>query len=672
MHCLNPACPQPQDPGTGETCQHCGAALVLGDRFRAVKLLGQGGFGRTFLAIDERKRSAQHSASSRHCVIKQFFPLQRGDSRRAAELFRQEAERLRRLGQHPQIPRLLANLEDEDGQYLVQEYIPGKNLEVLLHEQKVFHEGQILDLLKSLLPVLAFIHSQRVIHRDVKPENIIQRQGDRELVLVDFGASKYVTQTALGKTGTMIGSAGYAAPEQVMGRAEFASDLYSLGVTCIHLLTGMHPFDLYSPMQDAWIWRQYLPEPIGDRLTRVLNKLLQRPISSRYKTAAAVLKDLGFPLPKLPKSNPAPRQSIVPAPRQPVTPLAPPPPLSNWHCTRTLSAHTGPITTLATSPDGLWIASGSTDKTIRLWSLETGDLLHTLGNGGLFGNGHGDRLSALAFTPDSIELLSASDDGTIKQWDIATQKLMRTIDGHDWLVSAIALSQHAPIFATGGGDGRINLWNLETGEQIASLGKHRDRISALLLSPDGHTLISASYDKTIRLWNLRTDGLIGTLRAHTDRITSLAITPDWQSLISAGADKTLRFWDLNRMAQTRPIVAHKDTITTLALSPQGTLLASGSDDNTIKLWALTRHPEIGLTVAHRPTALRGAWAIAALAFSPSGKSLVSGGADEVVRIWEEGIGSAGVRDRKNEERRTKNEKGSGQKNADDRAEPLDF
>lgn len=640
MHCLNPACPQPQNPGTEDICQHCGANLLLGDRFRAVKLLGQGGFGRTFLAIDERKPPAQRSSAPRlprHCVIKQFFPLQRGNSRRAADLFRQEAERLRLLGQHPQIPRLLAHLEDEDGQYLVQEYIPGKNLEALLREQKVFHEGQVLDLLKSLLPVLAFIHSQRVIHRDLKPENIIQRQGDGLLVLVDFGASKYATQTALGKTGTMIGSAGYAAPEQVIGRAEFASDLYSLGVTCIHLLTGMHPFDLYSPMQDAWVWRQYLPEPIGDRLTRVLNKLLQRPISSRYKTAAAVLKDLGFPLPKLPKSHPASRQSIVLAPRQSVAPLAPTPPLSQWHCTRTLSAHTGPITTLATSPDGLWIASGSTDKTVRLWSLETGDLLHTLGNGGLFGNGHGDRLSALAFTPDSIELLSASDDGTIKQWDMATQKLMRTIDGHDWLVSAIALSQHAPIFATGGGDGRINLWNLETGEQIASLGKHRDRISALLLSPDGHTLISASYDKTIRLWNLRTDGLIGTLRAHTDRITSLAITPDWQSLISAGADKTLRFWNLNRMAQTRPIVAHKDTITTLALSPAGTLLASGSDDNTIKLWPLTHHPEIGLTVAHRPTALRGVWAIAALAFSPTGKILVSGGADEVVRLWEEGL-----------------------------------
>ncbi|GAB4443278.1 MAG: hypothetical protein OHK0035_36470 [Cyanobacteria bacterium J069] len=649
MHCLNPACPQPQDPGTAAICQHCGARLLLGDRFRAVKLLGQGGFGRTFLVIDERKRpqspppplSPSPPTSPRYCVIKQFFPLQRGDSRKAIELFRLEAERLRQLGQHPQIPRLLGRLENEGGQYLVQEYIPGKNLEALLQDQKVFREAQVLELLESLLPVLAYIHSQRVIHRDLKPENIIQREGTGTLVLVDFGASKYATQTALAKTGTMIGSAGYAAPEQVMGRADFASDLYSLGVTCVHLLTGVHPFDLYSPMQDAWVWRQYLPEPVGDRLVRVLNKLLQRPISSRYKTAAAVLKDLGIAPPKALTSTLQP--PVTPSPRHSVTPSLPPPlspslhpPLPTWHCTRTLAAHVGPITTIATSPDGLWIASGSTDKSVKLWSLETGDLLHTLGSGGFFGNGHGDRLSALAFTHDSIELLSASDDGTLKQWDLATQTLMRTIDGHDWLVSAIATSQRMPIFASGGGDGRINVWNLETGEQTASLGKHRDRISALLLSPDGHTLISASYDKTIRLWNLRTDALIATLRAHTDRITSLAITPDWQSLVSAGADKTLRFWDLNRMVQTRPVVAHKDTITTLALSPSATLLASGSDDNTIKLWPLTRHPEIGLTVAHRPTALRGAWAIAALAFSPNGKALVSGGADEVVRVWEEG------------------------------------
>jgi serine/threonine protein kinase len=174
----------------------------------------------------------------------------------------------------------------------VQEWIDGKNLAQELAEIGRFDETQIRQLLLSLLPVLKFVHGQKIIHRDIKPENIIRQVGDRQLYLVDFGAAKLMTGTALLKTGTLIGSAAYVAPEQLMGQAVFASDLYSLGVTCVHLLTQTEPFNCYSIAQGTWVWRDYLDTPVSQKLGAILDKLLERSLSRRYHSAAAVLRDL--------------------------------------------------------------------------------------------------------------------------------------------------------------------------------------------------------------------------------------------------------------------------------------------------------------------------------------------------------------------------------------------
>ena len=156
---------------------------------------------------------------------------------------------------------------------------------------------QIRTILSDLLRVLEFIHGKQVIHRDIKPENIIRRNSDRLLVLVDFGAAKYATGTFLGQTGTKIGSAGYAAPEQSFGKATFASDIYSLGVTGIHLLTQMQPFDLYDAMESTFAWRDYLlNNPVSDQLAAILDKMIQHTLKQRYQSAGSVLQDLQKPL----------------------------------------------------------------------------------------------------------------------------------------------------------------------------------------------------------------------------------------------------------------------------------------------------------------------------------------------------------------------------------------
>lgn len=287
-YCLNSNCSNPQNPSGTNFCVTCGTALLLKQRYRALKPLGQGGFGKTFLAIDEDKPS--HPP----CVIKQFLPQAQGTStlQKAAELFDREAVRLDQLGKHPQIPDLLAYFSQDGQQYLVQEFIEGQDLAQELANQGSFNEGQIESLLQNLLPVLQFVHEHQVIHRDIKPANIIRSKKDNQLFLVDFGAAKAVAGAGSGQTGTVIGSMGFVAPEQTMGKALFASDIYSLGVTAIHLLTGLHPFDLFDPNQGGWAWRKIWKKPISNDLAAILDKMLQSAVNLRYQSAAEILNDL--------------------------------------------------------------------------------------------------------------------------------------------------------------------------------------------------------------------------------------------------------------------------------------------------------------------------------------------------------------------------------------------
>ncbi|MBW4657901.1 MAG: serine/threonine protein kinase [Drouetiella hepatica Uher 2000/2452] len=261
---------------------------LLQNRYRLHKWIGQGGFGKTFLAFD------QLQPAQPYCVIKQIMsPLPTCESQPRNAL-RQEGLRLAELGQHPQIPALLDLFEQGGQGYLVQEFIEGQTLEQELAEAGAFKAAQIRQLLTQLLPVLQFIHDRHIIHRDIKPANIIRHRQDGQLVLVDFGAAKAIAEDLPIQTGTLIGSAEYAAPEQTRGRAVFASDLYSLGVTCIHLLTQMPPFDLFDTGEDAWNWQNFLPHPIDSSLAHILNRLLQPAINRRYQFASEVLEDLTF------------------------------------------------------------------------------------------------------------------------------------------------------------------------------------------------------------------------------------------------------------------------------------------------------------------------------------------------------------------------------------------
>jgi serine/threonine protein kinase len=291
-YCLNPECQKPENPNTAELCLNCNFNLLLRQRYRPIQLLGRGGFGKTFLAIDE------DIPSQPRCAVKQFYFYDRDPEifKKAVELFHQEAVRLDDL-KHPQIPKLLACFKQETQIYLVQEFIDGPTLKQEL-EDSVYDENKTWQLLQDLLPVLKFIHNSHVVHRDIKPENIIRRLSDNKLVLIDFGIAKLLTDSALLRSATLIGSQDYVAPEQMRGKVFPASDLYSLGVTCIRLMTQVPPLDMYDCKTERWCWREFLPKgtSISHNLGEILDKLLQTHLSGRYSFAEEVLQDINAAL----------------------------------------------------------------------------------------------------------------------------------------------------------------------------------------------------------------------------------------------------------------------------------------------------------------------------------------------------------------------------------------
>ncbi|MDY6898172.1 MAG: protein kinase [Cyanobacteriota bacterium] len=267
--------------------------MLLNNRYQIIRTLGSGGFGETVLAEDTQM------PSRRPCVIKQLRPIQ--DNPRVYQLVRErfgrEAAILEELGDgSSQIPMLYAYFSDNGQFYLVQEYIEGKTLTQVVQTQGLMDENSVKQILISILPVLEYVHSKGIVHRDIKPENILI-DFDGKPVLIDFGAVKETLSTLLTPSGNatksiVIGTPGFMATEQSVGRPMFASDIYSLGMTAIYLLTGKMPQELTTdPGTGKVLWRQYAPN-ITDNFADILDKAIGFDARERFKTAGAMLQAL--------------------------------------------------------------------------------------------------------------------------------------------------------------------------------------------------------------------------------------------------------------------------------------------------------------------------------------------------------------------------------------------
>lgn len=666
-YCLNPSCEQPLNPNGIDLCQKCGSKLIplLRDRYRIIQPLGGGGFGRTFLAEDEDKLKSR-------CVVKQLAPQVQGTGtlHKAISLFHEEAQRLQQLGEHPQIPTLYAYFEQQHYLYLVQQFIQGQSLRQELQEQGNFSEAKIWQLLQELLPVLKFVHANQVIHRDIKPDNIMRRspqdgispypgEQGRNLILIDFGVAKQLSAATLEHKGTSIGSYGYASIEQMKhGLAYPASDLFSLGVTCFSLLTGIQPSHLYMEQGYSWVthWQENLPSlPISTKLAQVLDKLLQKEAQHRYQSADEVLQDLQ-PALTLAVSEPPSTEISSKPPDSPVTVIQSSIPLPKiplvhpllmggvilllglggykyWQ-NLPLNGHTGEVNSIAFLPTpfhspaqnqispslGNIFASGSDDQTVKIWDLNSRQKIRTL-------KGHSGWVYDVAISPDARTVVSTSNDQTIKIWDLSTGAEIRTLTGHQGLISAVAISPDNRTIASVSYDKTIKIWDLHTGQAIRTLTGHKSEILAVAISPDGQKVVSGSADRTIKIWHFKSGQEIFSIPAHTSDINALAISPNGQMLLSASDDKTVKLWNLNTGKAIRTFEGHTADVNAIAFSPNSEYIASGSDDKTVKLWRIPTGETISTFTGHSAE-------VFAVAFSPDGKTLVSGSKDRTIKIWQ--------------------------------------
>lgn len=268
---------------------------LLDHRYKVIRVLATGGFGETYIAQDTKR------PGNPICVVKHLKPAS-GDSKifeTAKRLFHSEAETLERLGYHDQIPRLLAYFDDNQEFYLVQEFIEGHTLSEELVPGQTWDEVQVIQLLDEVLSILEFVHQQGVIHRDIKPDNIIRRRSDNRLVLVDFGAVKqlrvgaYPTRTSgIQHSATVaIGTPGYMPTEQGQGKPRPNSDIYALGIIAIQALTGIAPMDLQEDHNTGEIIWQNLA-PVSPQLVAILNKMIRYHFKDRYQNATEALQAL--------------------------------------------------------------------------------------------------------------------------------------------------------------------------------------------------------------------------------------------------------------------------------------------------------------------------------------------------------------------------------------------
>ncbi|MBD2167863.1 serine/threonine protein kinase [Calothrix membranacea FACHB-236] len=266
---------------------------LLDGRYQVLQVLGGGGFGQTYIAQDT------HRPGSPRCVVKHLKPFTQNPEflTTARRLFTSEAETLEKLGYHDQIPRLLAYFEENHEFFLVQEFIVGYSLKAELLPGRRWTEEQVVQLLQQILGVLDFVHGHQVIHRDIKPDNIIRRQTDSKLVLIDFGAVKQIqTQLRTAITGHVettiaIGTPGYMSTEQGQGKPRPNSDIYSLGIIAIQALTGLHPRQLQEdPNTGEIFWENQANVSPG--LASVLSKMVLYHFKERYQSAADVLEAL--------------------------------------------------------------------------------------------------------------------------------------------------------------------------------------------------------------------------------------------------------------------------------------------------------------------------------------------------------------------------------------------
>lgn len=625
---------------------------LLTERYLILKRLGSGGFSETFLARDK------YLPHNPLCVVKYLKPSPNStiSLETAQQLFEAEARVLDHLGRNcSQIPTLLAYCQEQNQAYQIQDYIEGDNLgDWIIQEQWITPE-QALELLLQVLPTLVYIHSHNVIHHDVKPSNLIRRQSDHSIVLIDFGAARLESE-AFSRADTddheaafVIGTPGYMPDEQKMGKSRFDSDLYALGMSVIHLMTGVHPRQLESdPISGELDWQAYLiDDDLDPKFAAILNSMVRRHARDRYQKATDVLtalKEL-----ETPKQFQKPilewswrdwmshRLKPIAASLLALGAIAGGVYLSSHRSqTAALVGQLGMlvhpsnldltllqelpleqgIDQMLIAPDNRALVTAGSDHTLRLWTLDDGAVFRSM-------TGHTGTVNALAISQDGRWLVSGASDRTVRLWDTASGSLLQTFDGNPDDITAVAISSDARTLVGSSKNGTLHLWDRQTGSLLQTLQIPSTEITAIAFGATPDRLYSASSDRQIQVWDLRNGKLERTFSGHTASIEGLQVVDD-HLLFSFGEDRTL-VWDIEQEQLVRafPEDAAKPLTSLLSNHQLMTVLDNGS----IRIWtrkATRSAAAVSETLGHNLNVV----------LSADHQYLVSLSPDQHLRFWQ--------------------------------------
>jgi tetratricopeptide (TPR) repeat protein/Tol biopolymer transport system component len=575
-----------------------------------LRILGAGAFGVTFLC--------QYCHTKAKVAVKVFNTAMLPDPQRVFE----EAAAMEQV-QHPAIIRIrhygYVDPRRKLGPYLIMEWFDGQNLSEYVQQNGPIPLAEALPLLRQIAEGLRAAHARNILHRDVKPSNILVRKDGKQwqVRLIDFGLACTVQQiqatmqqaqirgkTTIGRT--ILGTWDYSAPEQLgkLGAVQpgLYSDIYAFGRTCCYALFGTpNP----TPMQ----WRR-----LPDWLAELLDRCLRESPKDRFASFDELLQVWDTAqqarIAVRPDAAPA-RVTTFPAGQTAQH-------LGNREVLR-LIGYEGPVRSVAVTPDGQYVVSGSNDETVRLWELATGKEVRRF-------TGDAGWVTSVAVTPDGQYVVSGSNDKTARLWELATGQEVRRFTGHEYAVLSVAVTPDGQYVVSGSWDKKVRVWELATGKEVRRFTGHADWVNSVAVTPDGQYVVSASADKTVRVWELATGQEVRRFTGHEDWVWSVAVTPDGKYVVSGSWDKTVRLWELATGKEVQQFTGHQKGVTSVAVTPDGKYVVSASADKTVRVWELATGKEVRRFTGHAD------W-VNSVAVTPDGQYVVSGSWDKTVRVW---------------------------------------
>ncbi len=557
--CLNPACAAPNNPDSYRFCQNCGWRLRLGDRFEAVRPLAKSINSQTWLGRD-CTRLAQSQ-----CLIKGFTARGQTEWERqaATERLHKDLERWAIASRHPQLPTLIATYERAPHTFAVQPFIVGTPLSQTLQEKAgPWNSAEVREFLADVLPVVHHLHVHQVVHRDIKPQNFRRPPDSAHWWLVDWGSAKPLTATRMAQPGTLVGSADYAAPEQLRGEATFASDIYSLGVVCLHLLTGLPPFDLFDSAHGLWRWQSIVPD-VDPQLASVLDTMVQPALRDRFPTVAAVMSALTLPMPPKAASPKTPSDGTSPWPVESTVELGEGAiALALLPTCPALAILTpaGTVTVRSLSPHHpvqATLTSGIKQPSLLAGHPQTGQIIVANRQGHWEAwNTVADQwqrtaqgstatgLTTLRFTPDGAWLVGGTETGDWMQWPATLQNAQVTPSDHSGGITCLAVNGAGTLLALGDRTGQVSVWNVASRESLRVFSRRGGAISAIAWLPQDDALVIASWDMSLHWRCPQTGGLLQAARAGTFSlpVRSLVPHPSAPLVVSTSQDGRVQVW----------------------------------------------------------------------------------------------------------------------------------